>query len=225
VRVVTIPGTEERFDLDRPGGAAAWNRALNRRYGMENLRTHGSGLVRAIEARRRSRVAALAAREPFDRALDLGAEDGSLAASWRGAGRTTLLVDLDATPLRRAGASAVAADATQLPFADGSFDLVVLSAILEHVVDAGAALAEAARVLRPKGRIVAYVPWDGAVVFLKRWARRLGFRLGALHDGPAPGHLRAFSRGSLRALFAGRGLAARVRLDPLSLGYYAEARL
>jgi len=31
VRVVTVPGSGESFDLDRPGAVAAWNRALNRR--------------------------------------------------------------------------------------------------------------------------------------------------------------------------------------------------
>jgi SAM-dependent methyltransferase len=224
VRVVTIPGTGERFDLDRPGGAARWNRALNRRFGMENLARHPSGIVRAIERRRRARVAALAAREPFDRALDLGAEDGSLAAAWRPAGRFVLLLDLDPDALRRAGAPGVVADAARLPFAASSFDLVVLSAVLEHLVDPRAAVADAARVLRPGGRVVAYVPWDGAVVRLKRWAKRVGFRLGPLHDGLAPGHLRTFDGRSLRALFRACGFEARVRLDPLSLGYYAEAR-
>jgi len=223
VRVVTIPGTQERFDLDCPGGAAAWNRALNRRYAMENLRAHGSSVVRAIEARRRRAVAALAARHPFDRALDLGSEDGSLAAAWRRAGRYTLLLDLDPRLLRAAGERGVTADAMRLPLADASFDLVVLSAILEHLPDPSAAVREAARVLRPGGRIVAYVPWDKVVVFLKRSARRLGFGLGALHDGQAPGHLRDFTRSDLRELFRPFVRTSRIRLDPLSLGYYVEA--
>ena len=44
MRVKTVPGTGECFDLDRPGAVTAWNRALNRRYGMENVREHPSGL-------------------------------------------------------------------------------------------------------------------------------------------------------------------------------------
>jgi 2-polyprenyl-6-hydroxyphenyl methylase/3-demethylubiquinone-9 3-methyltransferase len=200
---------------------AAWNRALNRRYAMENLRGHSSGLVRRIEARRRRAVAALV--PPFDRALDLGAEDGSLAAAWAAKGRHTVLLDLDAAMLRRAGRSAVAADAARLPLAPASFDVVVLSAILEHVLEPEAVVAECARVLRPGGCLVAYVPWDAAVVPLKRWARRAGLGLGPLHPGAAPGHLRVFDRARLRRLFAPRAASLRVRLDPLSLGYYVRA--
>jgi len=218
VRVVTVPGTEECFDLDRPGAVAAWNRALNRRYAMDNLRRHPSGVVRRIEARRRRAVAALV--PPFDRALDLGAEDGSLTAAWAGKGRCTVLLDLDAAMLRRSGRPGLAADAARLPVAPASFDVVVLSAILEHVVEPAAVVAECARVLRRGGRLVAYVPWDGAVVPLKRWAKRLGVGLGPLHDGLAPGHLRTFDRPALRRLFAPFLGRVRVRLDPLSFGYY-----
>ena len=217
MKLVSIPGTEECFDLDRPGAVAAWNRALNRRYAMENLTAHGSRFVRAIESRRRRRIAALV--EPFDVALDLGAEDGSLAALWRDKGRRVLLLDLDPRMLRGAPGDRLAADASRIPLRDDACDCVVLSAILEHVIDPAQTLAECRRVLRPGGRIVAYVPWDGAVVPLKRFAKRVGFRLGALHDGLAPGHLRTFTRAMLDRLFADIG-NARVQLDPLSFGYY-----
>jgi SAM-dependent methyltransferase len=45
------------------------------------------------------------------------------------------------------------ADGLALPFADGSFDLVLSQAVLEHVPDPQRALDEMARVLRPGGRI------------------------------------------------------------------------
>jgi len=221
--VVSVPVSGECFDLDRPGAVAAWNRALNERYAMENLREHPSRLVRWIEARRRARVAALV--PAFDRALDLGAEDGSLAAAWRDKGRFVLLLDLDPRMLRRADGASVAADACCLPVAAGSFDVVVLSAILEHVVDPEACVASAVRVLRPGGRLVVYVPWDQAIVRLKRWARKLRMPLGKLHDGLAPGHLRCFTGARLRRLFAGVASRVRVRLDPFSLGYYVEAHV
>jgi len=223
VRVVTIPATGESFDLDRPGAVAAWNRALNRRYGMENLRSHTNPVVRWIERRRRARLAALV--PPFDRALDLGAEDGSLAAEWRGKGRFVLLLDLDPAMLRKGGAPGAAADATRLPVRSRSVDVVVLSAILEHVLEPRDAVKEGARVLREGGRLVAYVPWDRAVVRIKRWAHRLRIGLGALAEGQAPGHLRTFDEACLRRLFEGVARDVRVRLDPFSLGYYVEARL
>jgi len=221
--MVSIPGTEECYDLDRPGAVAAWNRALNRRYAMENLGQHGSRLVRAIEARRRRRIAALV--EPFEVALDLGAEDGSLAEHWRDKGERVVLLDVDPGMLRRARGDRLSADAASLPLRANCCDCVVLSAILEHVVEPARTLAECRRVLRPGGRIVAYVPWDGAVVPMKRWARRCGFALGPLHDGLAPGHLRMFDRAKLRELFEPIARDVHIRLDPLSFGYYVTARV
>jgi ubiquinone/menaquinone biosynthesis C-methylase UbiE len=41
-----------------------------------------------------------------------------------------------------------------LPFADGEFDLVLSTQVIEHVPDADAAVAELARVLRPGGTLV-----------------------------------------------------------------------
>ncbi len=221
MRVVTVPGSGESFDLDRPGAVAAWNRALNRRFGMENLRQHGNPFVRWIERRRRARIAACV--PSFDRALDVGAEDGTVAKTWAHKGRFALLLDVDPAMLRRATGDCVAADAARLPLAPGSLDVVVLSAVLEHVVDPAAALDEAVRVLRPGGTIVAYVPWDSAVLSLKRWARRLRIGLGKLHGDLAPGHLRVFHRARLRRLFEPVTRTLRIRLDPLSVGYYVEA--
>ncbi len=55
-----------------------------------------------------------------------------------------------------AGASAQTADATALPFPDGSFDSVVCCLMLHHIIDWERAVAEVARVLRPGGTFVGY---------------------------------------------------------------------
>ena len=41
--------------------------------------------------------------------------------------------------------------AAPLPFADGAFDVVIMSSVIEHIEDLPAALSEARRVLRPGG--------------------------------------------------------------------------
>lgn len=55
------------------------------------------------------------------------------------------------------------ADATALPFPDASFDAALSFIMLHHVVQWEQALAEAARVLRPGGRLIGYdLLGDGA---------------------------------------------------------------
>ena len=49
-------------------------------------------------------------------------------------------------------------DATRLPFADGSFDVVITSEVLEHIQNDVAAISEMVRVLKPGGTFAATVP-------------------------------------------------------------------
>ena len=58
-----------------------------------------------------------------------------------------------------------AAEASRLPFRDGAFDSLFCVAVLQHVVDAGAAVAEFARTTAKSGRIVAVEP-DNAARYL-----------------------------------------------------------
>jgi 2-polyprenyl-3-methyl-5-hydroxy-6-metoxy-1,4-benzoquinol methylase len=64
--------------------------------------------------------------------------------------------------LRRRGLSARGrieiADARRIPENDGGFDLVIATEIIEHVPDPGVLLDEIARVLEPRGRLIASTP-------------------------------------------------------------------
>ncbi len=55
-------------------------------------------------------------------------------------------------------ATAVAGDATRLPFEDGTFDRIIASEVMEHIPDDHAAIAELTRVLRPGGVIAVTIP-------------------------------------------------------------------
>ena len=71
-------------------------------------------------------------------------------------------------------------NATQLPFPDGTFQIVVASHILEHVAEDDSVLEELDRVLAPGGRMIATIPahrflWsahDVALSHKRRYSRR-----------------------------------------------------
>ncbi|MGE0578673.1 MAG: class I SAM-dependent methyltransferase [Reyranella sp.] len=96
--------------------------------------------------------------------LDVGCGDGTLARALAGAGAASVAgCDTDPRMIARAAARSVqpdtavryaVADATRLPFADASFDVVTVVTVLAFIADAEGAVREMARVLRPGGRLV-----------------------------------------------------------------------
>jgi ubiquinone/menaquinone biosynthesis C-methylase UbiE len=95
--------------------------------------------------------------EPGARTLEIGCGEGRVARDLRGRGHS--LVAIDAAPTLVASAAEAdpggdyrVADAGDLPFADGSFDLVVSYNSLMDVDDMPRAVSEAGRVLQPGGR-------------------------------------------------------------------------
>jgi SAM-dependent methyltransferase len=100
------------------------------------------------------------------RVLEVGCGDGRLSALFApGAAAAGLWAGLDPDPACVARAAAavpagrfVAASGQALPFGAGAFQRVLFSMSLHHHPDPAAALAEAARVLAPGGRVVVEEP-------------------------------------------------------------------
>lgn len=111
------------------------------------------------------RVAFVTRRCPPGAGLDVGCGTGVLAARLSAAGYQMTGVDpsagmLEVMRARAPGVRAVQASATELPFEDGRFDLVLTVAVLHHIAEPDAvrgSLAEMVRVTRPGGRILV---WD-----------------------------------------------------------------
>lgn len=90
--------------------------------------------------------------------LDIGSADGR-AREWVGE-CDYIALDYPTTAVTMYGTRPdVFADGAALPFADASFDTVLLLEVLEHVADAQAVLAEIARVLKPGAVLLISVPF------------------------------------------------------------------
>jgi SAM-dependent methyltransferase len=100
--------------------------------------------------------------ERLDRILEIGGGRGGLTGLLYPAAE---IVNVDMDPSfgtvavnRGARTRFVAGDATALPFSDGAFDAVTMFDVLEHIPDHERATAEARRVLRPGGVLMASSP-------------------------------------------------------------------
>jgi ubiquinone/menaquinone biosynthesis C-methylase UbiE len=141
---------------------------------------------------------ALANVAPGDRMLDLGCGAGELAADLAHAGRRVIAVDVAQAALDRArrrhpelDLRLIALDGP-LPFADGDFDAVWSSEVIEHVADTARWLSEVRRVLVPGGRVLLTTPSHGRLRLLAGGIER--------YSEPLGDHLHLYTARSLRTL-------------------------
>ena len=135
-----------------------------------------------------------------DRVLDLGCGDGSFTATLAPNVADVVGAEVAEAAVRRARRrhpalpfELVPLDGP-LPFADGAFDLVWSTEVIEHVADTGRWLSEVRRVLAPAGRLLLTTPNHG----------RLRLALGGIerYSEPLGDHLHLYSRRSLEQVLA-----------------------
>jgi SAM-dependent methyltransferase len=158
-------------------------------------------------ARRQARMLAGILRDVTGSALilDVGCGDGSAlaVAATQNQRHRFAGIDWSADALRQARARRLmvlrGSVSPRLPIADGAVDVVIMSELIEHLVDPDGAVAEVRRVLRPGGSLLLSTP------NLAAWYNR-----GLLAVGIQP----VFSEVSLNGVFGrpGRVVAGHLRL-------------
>ena len=144
-----------RASLDKqPSDVAAMFDDVAPRYDITNLAMSG-GLEKYW---RRAVLREINAR-PGDRVLDIAAGTGTSSAILADRGVDVVPADFSLGMLRvgrnrRPDLPFIGADATALPFADESFDVVTISFGIRNVADHARALREFRRVAKPGGKLV-----------------------------------------------------------------------
>lgn len=141
------------------------------------------------------------------RLLEVGPGEGLLTRRLAGRGIRVIAVDLAQGWLKPLPSDLVAGRAaaamTRLPFTRGCFDAVVAAEVIEHIPGIETALAEAARVLRPGGRLIVTVPYRETLQM--RTCEECG------ESYEINGHVHTFDEAKLDALLRGAGLTPQHR--------------
>lgn len=148
-------------DAHRAAAIIAQRRDASRAF-FATAAAEWDGLRAELFGERAQLVGLLALLDPAWTVADLGCGTGQLAAALAPWVRHVVAVDENET-MRAAAAARTAAcgnvavragELEALPVADASVDAAILSLVLHHLPDPMAAVAEAARILRPGGRLL-----------------------------------------------------------------------
>jgi SAM-dependent methyltransferase len=211
---------------DAGGGSSLRDRLrnghLNARYGYRFTPSSwlGPAVLALLPVRRRraERRVRHVPRVEGGRLLDVGCGNGTFLLQMRPQGWQVAGVDADpgaVASARGAGLEVAQGDVCDAPLPPGSFDLVTLSHVLEHLPDPVRALRACRRLLRPGGTLWVETPNLDCLGH-----RRLGRVWGALEP---PRHLVLFTQGSLRTCLERAGFPGARLLA--GLGAYGSSRV
>ena len=170
---------------------------------------------RAGQQRRLGMILAAAGERIHGRVLENGCGVGQYVEHLAPAAGQVIGLEYDferARQAQEAVSRVVNAAGERLPFPDASFDAILSHEVLEHVADDAQVVCEMARVLRPGGRIILFVPNRGYPFETHGIYWRGRYRFGniplvnylppRLRNRLAP-HVRVYSRGDVEKLFTG----------------------
>lgn len=155
---------------------------MARRYNPDAFITQTGFVIRWIENRRLECIVKALGPQDGQTVLDLGCGAGNLlerlhAGKVFGVDLSENLLSLARKRLQgRSGFEVLFGDAEHLSFADNTFDGIVCTEVIEHVLHPDVVLAEIYRVAKPGARIVLTFPNESLINWTKRAVLRLGLR-------------------------------------------------
>jgi ubiquinone/menaquinone biosynthesis C-methylase UbiE len=137
--------------------------------------------------------------------LDVGCGNGWIAKEFLPKGKIVVSLDISVTNpsiVKKLYSNpkhfAVAADSFYLPFNDNSFDCVVASEIIEHVVDPAGFIKELFRVVKKGGRLIITTPYKEKIIYY--------LCIHCNQKTPANAHIHSFDEKKLEDLYSGKDL-------------------
>jgi 2-polyprenyl-3-methyl-5-hydroxy-6-metoxy-1,4-benzoquinol methylase len=187
----------------------AFNDELARGHDIDDYYERSNLVVRLVEGRRLALIRRLMAPRPSDRILEVGCGGGHVLRQFAGSELTG--VDVSGVMLAKAkrnlagtGARLLKGELGALGLADESFDGIICTEVLEHVLEPAVVLAEMKRLLHPGGRVVITFPNDrlinGAKALLRRSRLHRLPGLARMDWGGNDFHLHVWSIAAMRAL-------------------------
>lgn len=170
---------------------------------------------REANRRLKEEILRLARLRKEERVLDVGCGSGWLLTDLARSGLRNLF-GLDiwrGQYLKRKASRAyrgvfVEGDAYHLPFADACVDVVFMTELLEHLESPDEALRDAARVLKPGGRLLVTVPWREKIHYT--------LCIHCNRKTPVNAHLRSYDPGSVKRSLEQAGLRFAVSTSLLN---------
>lgn len=165
---LTCPGCGRRYEIR--GGIAMmlpeYGDDLHKRYLESYQKIAHDDLAKPLEDQRdvrHSEFLRFIGDTTGKRVLDIGSSDGRYLAEMRA--DLKVAVDISAPYLEAIRADdesllRVCADAEKLPIAAGFFDVVIISGLLEHLLEPEKLIARLHQICKPDTRVVVLVPWE-----------------------------------------------------------------
>jgi len=200
-----------------------WNEVMVRKYNPEDYIFHSNFLVRFFELKRFKKIKDLLQLSNNDNFLDIGCGSGYLlnqAVCKRGVGAdiSDLMVKTAREHCKNNGKKfLVQSDAENLPFKNRSFDKIVSTEVIEHILHPMALLEEIERISRNNSVIVITIPSEKRINWIKSILFSLGVHKLLFRKNYLPSrkmndewHLHTFDIKEFKELIAGKFIIQKI---------------